>query len=111
MKYFAGLDVSMKETFLCVVDEQGKRYCEKAVSTDPETIANFLFSLDVSIEIAGLESGSLSHWLTEKLRKLGVPIKCIDARHIAAILSVNVNKTDRNDARGIADAMRCNLYK
>jgi len=111
MKYYAGLDVSMKETFVCVIDEQGKRLCEKAVSTDPSTIAKFLMNLEVSIELAGLESGSLSHWLTDELLKLDVPVKCIDARHIAAILSVNVNKTDRNDARGIADAMRCNLYK
>lgn len=53
----------------------------------------------------------MSHWLTEELQRLDVPAKCIDARHIAAILSVNINKTDKNDARGIADAMRCGLYK
>jgi len=52
----------------------------------------------------------LSHWLTEELQRLDVPAICIDARHIAAILSVNINKTDKNDARGIADAMRCDLF-
>jgi transposase len=111
MKYYAGLDVSMKETFVSIVDESGKLHCEKEVSTDPTTIANFLLNLDITIEVAGLESGSLSHWLTSELKKLDVPIICIDARHISAVLSVKINKTDKNDARGIADAMRCNLYK
>jgi transposase len=111
MKYYAGLDVSMKETFLCIVDEKGKKYYETSLSTDPSLIANFIHGLDVPIELAGIESGSLSHWLTEELQRLDVPAQCIDARHIAAILSVNINKTDKNDARGIADAMRCGLFK
>lgn len=111
MKHYAGLDVSMKETFVCVVDENGERVIEKEISTDPKTIANFLKGLGLGIQVVGLESGSLSHWLTDELLKLDLPVKCIDARHIAAVLSVKVNKTDRNDARGIADAMRCNLYK
>ena len=111
MKHYAGLDVSMKETFVCVVDENGERVIEKEISTDPKTIANFLKGLGLGIQVVGLESGSLSHWLTDELLKLDLPVKCIDARHIAAILSVKVNKTDRNDARGIADAMRCNFYK
>lgn len=111
MKYYAGLDVSMKETFVCVVDNEGKKYCEKEIATDPSAIADCIHNLDVSIEVAGLESGSLSHWLTDELQRLNVPVKCIDARHIAAILSININKTDRNDAYGIANAMRCNLYK
>lgn len=111
MNYYAGLDVSMKETFVCIVDEKGKIYCEQEVSTDPSAIANYIYGLDVEIEVAGLESGSLSHWLTDELQKLDVPVKCIDARHVSAFLSVNVNKTDKNDARGIANAMRCNLYK
>ena len=111
MRYYAGLDISMKETFVCVVDEKGKKFCEKSVSTDPSTIASFIHGLEIPIEVAGLESGSLSHWLTEELQRLDVPVKCIDARHAAAILSVNINKTDKNDARGIADAMRCNMYR
>ena len=111
MKYYAGLDVSMKETFVCVVDDSGKRVYEKLVPTDPKKITSKLKELNLNIELIGLESGSLSHWLTTELRELNLPVKCIDARHVAAILSVNINKTDKNDARGIADAMRCGLFK
>lgn len=111
MRYYAGLDVSMKETFVCVVDELGKRISEKSVETEPKVIFSYLNSLKINIELVGMESGAMSHWLTTELRNLGLPIKCIDARHVAAILSVKINKTDKNDARGIADAMRCGLYK
>jgi len=111
MSHYAGLDVSMKETFICIVDSQGKKISEASIETDPNEIASYFSQLNISIEKVGLESGSLSHWLTDELRRLELPVICIDARHIAAILSVKVNKTDRNDARGIADAMRCNLYK
>ena len=65
----------------------------------------------VELEKVGLETGSLSNYLTKGLQALGLEVICIDARKMAAILSVTVNKTDKNDARGIADAMRCNHYK
>ena len=111
MKYYAGLDVSMKETFVCVVDESGKRISETCISTEPKVIFSYFDSLKLNIELIGLESGAISHWLTTELRNLDLPVKCIDARHINAVLSVKINKTDKNDARGIADAMRCGLYK
>ena len=111
MAYYIGLDVSMKETFVCVVNQEGKRVHEKSIPTEPHTITMYLRSLNLEIALIGLESGSLSHWLTTSLKELELPVKCIDARHIAAVLSVNINKTDKNDARGIADAMRCGLYK
>lgn len=63
------------------------------------------------LEKVGLESGSLSRYLTKGLQTLGCKAMCIDSRKVAAILSATVNKTDKNDARGIADAMRCNHYK
>ena len=111
MKYYAGLDVSMKETFVCVVDESGKRISETCISTEPKVIFSYFDSLKLNIELIGLESGAISHWLITELRNLDLPVKCIDARHINAVLSVKINKTDKNDARGIADAMRCGLYK
>ena len=111
MKHYAGLDVSMKETFVCVVDQSGKKICDKRLPTDTKAIVAFFNNLNLDMELIGLESGSMSHWLTTELQSLGLRVKCIDARHIAAVLSVKINKTDRNDARGIADAMRCELYK
>lgn len=111
MKYYVGLDVSMKETSICIVDESGKNVYEQSVPSDPTSITECLKNTNLSIEKIGLESGSISYWLNTKLLKYGMPAICIDARHIAAILSVNVNKTDKNDARGIANAMRCGLYR
>jgi transposase len=111
MKHYVGLDISMKETFICIEDETGKILHQGRVKTDPALIAIYLRKFDLNLEKVGLESGSLSHWLTKELRALDIPAICIDARKMAAVLSVQVNKTDKNDARGIADAMRCNLYR
>jgi transposase len=110
MKHYIGLDVAMKETFICIEDEAGKIIHQGRVKTDPDLIAEYLKKFGMQIDKVGLESGSLSHWLTDELRTLGIPAICIDARKMAAVLSVQVNKTDKNDAKGIADAMRCNLY-
>ena len=111
MKHYVGLDVSMKETSICIVDESGKNVYEQSVLSDPISIVECLKNTNLSIEKIGLESGSISYWLTTQLLKYEMPVICIDARHIAAILSMNVNKTDKNDARGIANAMRCGLYR
>lgn len=111
MKYYAGLDVSMKTTNICILNEEGKRVFESKASTDPRAIYEELAKGDVELEKVGLETGSLSKYLMRGLQELGVKAICIDARKMAAILSVTVNKTDKNDARGIADAMRCNHYK
>jgi len=117
MKHYVGLDVSMKETFVCILDETGKVVREGRVKTDPGLIAGYLEKarLDVggalTIDKVGIESGSISGWLVEQLKKLRVPATCIDARKMAAVLSVCINKTDKNDARGIADAMRSGLYR
>jgi transposase len=79
--------------------------------TDPRSIHEELIKNGYAVEKVGLESGSLSNYLTKGLRALGCKAICIDSRKMAAILSVTVNKTDKNDARGIADAMRCGHYK
>lgn len=110
MQYYAGLDVSMKETFICIQDETGKIVHQGRTKTDPVHILKYLAKTGITLTKAALESGSLSHWLVEELRKIHIPVICIDARKMAAILSVQVNKTDQNDAKGIADAVRCNLY-
>ncbi len=111
MKYYAGLDVAMKETFICIVDEEGKRVFESQARTDPQPIYEELFKSGFELEKIGLETGSLSTYLTIGLQELGMNAICIDARKMAAILSVTINKTDKNDARGIADVMRSNHYK
>lgn len=111
MKYYTGLDISMKETAVCIVDEAGKIVKEGFVPTDPLAITLFLQKTGLAITKVALESGCLSHWLIEELRNLNVPAICVDSRHIAAVLATTINKTDKNDARGIANALRCNMYR
>lgn len=111
MRHYAGLDISMKETFICIMDETGTIKREGKCKTEPKEIASYLQEGEYDLEKVGLESGSLSGYLTTSLRKLGIKALCIDARKMAAILSVRVNKTDANDAEGIADAMRSNMYR
>jgi transposase len=111
MSYYTGLDISMKETAICIVDESGAIVKEGTVSTDPLEIATYLKKSGFEIKKVALESGCLSHWLIEQLRKLKVPAICVDSRHIAAVLATTINKTDKNDARGIANALRCNMYR
>lgn len=111
MKHYVGLDVSMKETFICIVDEAGKIINQGKTKTEPDLIAQHLKKFELQLDKVGMESGSLSHWLTTELRKLDLPVICIDARKMAAVLSIEINKTDTNDARGIAQAMRGGFYR
>lgn len=111
MKHYVGLDVSMKETAICIVNEEQEIVYETMVSTRPEKISQALLSQEIQINKIGLESGPVSHLLTRELAAKKLPVVCVDARHMAAILAAQINKTDRNDARGIAKAMRAGLYK
>lgn len=111
MKHYIGLDVSMKQTFICIVNEKGDVVFEKEVITDPNEIYAVIAKTDLDIQLAGLESGSLSHWLVDNLGKLGLPTICVCSRKMAAILSITINKTDKNDARGIASALRGGHYR
>jgi transposase len=110
MKYYIGLDVSMKTTSICIVDQHGSVVFEETVSTDPIAISNAISSTRLKIEKTAVESGSISHWLVQELCKKGLPIICIDSRKMSKVLSININKTDKNDARLIADALRCGFY-
>lgn len=111
MTYYAGLDVSMKTTSIAIVDEKGQIVFETVCKTEPDIIYKALSDLKFPLEKVGLESGCLSFWLIDELKKLTVPAICIESRQMATLIALKVNKTDRNDARLIADAMRCNLYK
>lgn len=111
MNYYAGLDVSMKDTFICILDEAGKVINQGRSKTNPEEISRYLKRHQLSLDKVGIESGALSHWLVEELKKMEIPALCIDARKMAAIMSIQINKTDKNDARAIAEAMRCKMYR
>lgn len=111
MDFYAGLDVGLKRTFVCVVDGTGQRIHESDVASDAAVIANRLASLKVEYKLVGLETGQLAIHLTKALKAHGLPAVCMDARQVAAALSTKVNKTDKNDAYGIAHLLRCGLFK
>ena len=111
MEYYAGLDVSVKETSVCVIDGAGRMIREVKVATEPAAILAVLIDDAFTIERIGLEAGPLSQWLYSGLVETGLPVICVETRHMKAALSAQVNKSDRNDARGIAHMMRVGLYR
>jgi transposase len=111
MSYYAGLDVSMKETSIAIVNEIGKIVYETLCASEPDIISEELKNTGLPLEKIGIESGSITFWLIEELQKLDLTAICIESRQMATIIALKVNKTDKNDARLIANAMRCNLYK
>ena len=110
-KTYAGLDVSLKDTAVCIVDNAGKIVFEGKVSSDPAVIAKCLAKHAHSLERAGLESGMTSAWLWRELRQLGAPVICLDSRHAHRVLSMRRHKNDRNDARGLADLVRMGWFR
>src|ERR1700755_457300 len=111
MTYFAGLDVSVKETSVCIVDDAGKIVREARVASEPEALLQLLTNTIYRFERVGLEAGPLSQWLYSVLAEADLPVICVETRHMRAVLKAQINKTDRNDARGIAQMMRAGLYR
>lgn len=111
MKHYVGLDVSVKETSICIVDETGAICLEIKVTSHPEDLVQVLRNPKWRLVRIGLEAGPLSQWLFSGLAEAGLPAICIETRHAKAFLKAQVNKTDRNDARGIAQMMRVNLFR
>ena len=111
MDHFAGLDVSVKETSVCIVDDTGKIVREVKVASEPEALLAVLTNPAYRFKRIGLEAGPLSQWLYSVLIEAGLPVICVETRHMRAVLKAQINKTDRNDARGIAQMMRVGLYR
>ena len=111
MDHFAGLDVSVKETSVCIVDETGKIVREVKVASEPEALLSVLKNPAYRFKRIGLEAGPLSQWLFSALAEAELPVVCVETRHMQAVLKAQINKTDRNDARGIAQMMRVGLYR
>ena len=105
MSTYVGLDVSLKSTSICVVDEDGTMLSEDTVASNPDAIASYVQVNAPMIQRVGLETGPTSIWLWRELAKRDLPVICIDARHAKAVLSMQINKSDRNDAIGIACIM------
>ena len=111
MDHFVGLDVSVKETSVCIVDDTGRIVREVKVASEPEALLQVLTNPAYHVKRIGLEAGPLSQWLFSTLAETGLPVICVETRHMRAVLKAQINKTDRNDARGIAQMMRAGLYR
>ncbi|WP_158913270.1 IS110 family transposase [Caulobacter sp. S45] len=111
MPLYVGLDVSQKTTAVCVVDQQGRRHWRGACATDPSAIASLVrrrAGVDAKV---GVETGSMTPWLVHGLRDAGLVVVCLDARRVKAALQMRLNKTDQNDAEGLAQVVRTGWYR
>ncbi len=111
MEHYAGLDVSLEQTSVCVVDAQGQVLREVKVASEPEALIHFLECQDLEIVRVGLEAGPLSQWLHAGLVTAGYDAVLLETRHVKAALSAMTVKTDRRDARGIAQLLRLGWYR
>src|SRR6201987_1010893 len=111
MDHFAGMDVSVKETSVCILDDAGKIVKEMKVASEPQALLKVLGNTIYRFKRVGLEAGPLSQWLYSALAEAELPVVCVETRHMQAVLKAQINKTDRNDARGIAQMIRVGLYR
>ena len=111
MEQYVGLDVSQQTTHLCVIDNNGKTVWRGQCASTPEAIATAIATKAPQVVRVGLESGPLSTWHWHGLKAMGLPIVCLDARHAQTALSLQVNKTDKNDAEGLAQLVRMGWYR
>jgi transposase len=111
MDYFAGLDVSLETVSICIANAAGDMLVEKKVEAEPSAIIAVLKHFARPLKRVGLEAGPTSSWLYSELRKSGYPAICLECRHVKAGLSAMRNKTDRNDARGIAQLVRLGWFR
>jgi len=111
MDYYAGIDVSLECSSLCVVDGTGKIVREGKVPSEPEDLINWLRSLGQELSRIGLEAGPLSQWLFAAIREAGLTVELLETRHVRKAFEAMPVKSDRNDARGIAQLMRLGWFR
>jgi transposase len=111
MEYYAGIDVSLERSSVCVVDATGRIVREAKVASEPEALAGFFAGLGLAVTHIGLEAGPLSQWLHAGLSEAGFEAVLLETRHVKAALSAMIVKTDRKDARGIAQLLRMGWYR
>ena len=110
-QHYVGLDVSLETTAVCVINDKGTVVWRGKCASTPEAIATAVQTYAPAAVRVGLETGQLSNWLTLNLRRRGVPIVCLDARYAKATLSLQINKTDANDAFGLAQIVRTGWFR
>lgn len=111
MTHYVGLDVSQRMTAICVVDEAGHRIWRGECRTVPEEIESTVHLHAGDDAQIGVETGPMTPWLVHELRNRRLDVVCLDARHARAALKMQINKTDQNDAEGLAQIMRTGWYR
>jgi hypothetical protein len=109
--FLKALRAAGEDTSICIVDDTGKIVREVKVASEPDALLQVLRNPAYRFRRIGLEAGPLSQWLFSALAEAGLPVICVETRHMRAVLKAQINKTDRNDARGIAQMMRAGLYR
>ncbi len=111
MGHYAGIDVSLEQSSVCVVDATGQIAREVKVASEPEALVRFFRQVGVSMTRIGLEAGPLSQWLHAALSEAGFEAVLLETWHVKAALSAMTVKTDRKDARGIAQLLRMGWFR
>src|SRR5438105_15706121 len=111
MEYYAGIDVSLECSSVCVVDANGKIVCEAKVASEPQALIAWFGSLGFGLQRIGLEAGPLSQWLFAAMKAAGLAVELLETRHVRDAFKAMPVKSDRNDARGIAQLMRLGWFK
>ena len=111
MSYYAGIDVSLECSSVCVVDANGKILREARVASEPAALIAWFLSSGFELERIGLEAGPLSQWLFAAMKAAGLAVELLETRHVRKAFEAMPVKSDRNDARGIAQLMRLGWFR
>ena len=111
MEHYAGIDVSLECSSVCVVDANGKIVREAKVASEPQALIDWFGSLGFGLERIGLEAGPLSQWLFAAMKAAGLAVELLETRHVRKAFEAMPVKSDRNDARGIAQLMRLGWFR
>src|SRR5512136_672442 len=111
MDHYAGIDVSLECSSVCVVDASGKIIREAKVASEPEALMAWFGSLGFGLARIGLEAGPLSQWLYAAMKQAGLAVELLETRHVSDAFKAMPVKSDRNDARGIAQLMRLGWFR
>ena len=111
MEHYAGIDVSLELSSVCVVDATGRIVREAKVASEPEALIGWLRGLGLELARVGLEAGPLSQWLYAAMREVGLSVELLETRHVRDAFKAMPVKTDRKDARGIAQLLRLGWFR
>jgi transposase len=111
MNHYAGIDVSLECSSVCVVDASGKIVREGKVASEPEALIDWFAGLGLELTRIGLEAGPLSQWLYARMKPVGLAVELLETRHVSDAFKAMPVKSDRNDARNIAQLMRLGWFR